>query len=245
MVEAVTLALIQELAAVPRQEQQGLLRLYVFRVSLFVENSFLGTGFGVVAYQLGMVLVAVQFDDVDVLFVRRPADVGEVAVGRVACLQVYCLAGLYVVYPDGYLMAGHACHRIFVRFQGGDAGRGVHLRIIGHHALVHAVEGQVSAFRTPECTFIDTEFVAVYGLSVYDVMQFLVVFLRADSLAGLSLVGDVQVVAGCIGQVTVGLAEIVVGSSLFRDTEHVGNLFLSEVVAEHVVFADLFVAGLS
>ena len=136
----------------------------------FIQDAFLFAGSSLVADQLCMVLVAVQLDDVDVLFIGRPADVGEITVGRVACLQVNDFSGFYLIYAYGHFMAGHARHRIFVRFKSGDAGRGIYLRVIGHHALVHAVEGQIRAFRAPERTFHDAELVAVNRLAVNDVV---------------------------------------------------------------------------
>ena len=117
-----------------------------------------------------MILVTVQFDDINMLFIGRPADIGKITVGRVTCLQVNYFSSLYIVYSYRHLVAGHSCHRIFVRFKSGDAGRGIYLRVIGHHALVHAVEGQIRAFRAPERTFHDAELVAVNRLAVNDVV---------------------------------------------------------------------------
>ena len=52
-----------------------------------------------------------------------------------------------------------------------DALREVHLRIAGHHALVHAIEGQLLSVGAPEGTLFDTELVAVHTLSVNDVLR--------------------------------------------------------------------------
>ena len=170
MVIPVALAPVDELGFVPGQESQGVLRLYVTGMLLFVKHAFLLAGFGIVLHQLCVVLVAVQFDDIDVFLVGRPADVGKVTVGWVTCLQINGFSRLYMIDADGHLVAGHACHRIFVGHEGCDAGGGVHLRIIGHHALVHPVEGQIRAFRAPERTFHDAELVAVNRLAVNDVV---------------------------------------------------------------------------
>ena len=44
----------------------------------------------------------------------------------------------------------------------------VHLRIVGHHALVHTVESEAHAIGAPEETTVDAKLIAVYALSVYN-----------------------------------------------------------------------------
>ena len=63
-------------------------------------------------------------------------------------------------------MACFARHRIFYRRFCGNACVDVNERIVGNHALVHAVESQTLSVGTPECAFIYSEFIAVYALSV-------------------------------------------------------------------------------
>ena len=63
-------------------------------------------------------------------------------------------------------MTCHACHRIFVGLITCRTGEDVYLRIVGHHALVHTIKGQSVAFGAPECTFSDTELIAMHALSV-------------------------------------------------------------------------------
>ena len=63
-------------------------------------------------------------------------------------------------------MARHTSHRVFVGLVGGFAWEDIHLRIVGHHALIHAVEGEALSVRTPEGAFLNTEFVAVDTLSI-------------------------------------------------------------------------------
>lgn len=70
-------------------------------------------------------------------------------------------------------MASHSCHRILVRFEGGDTGSGIHLRVIRYHCFIHAVKSEQVSFRTPECTFINTEFLTVYTLTAYDAFGFI------------------------------------------------------------------------
>ena len=59
-----------------------------------------------------------------------------------------------------------ASHRVFVWFVLGDAWEDVYLRVVGNHALVHAVERQSLSVGAPERAFADAELVAVYALSV-------------------------------------------------------------------------------
>ena len=166
VVETVALTLVNKFTFVPRQEYQRMLRFYVFRVLFFIQYSFSFTCGSLIAYKLGMILVTVQFDDINMLLIGRPANVGKITVGRVTGLQVNYFSSLYIVYSYRHFVAGHSCHRIFVRLKSRDTGRCIYQRIVCDHALVHAIESQIASFRAPECTFINTEFVTVYSLSV-------------------------------------------------------------------------------
>ena len=244
MVIPVALAPVDELGFVPGQESQGVLRLYVTGMLLFVKHAFLLAGFGIVLHQLCVVLVAVQFDDIDVFLVGRPADVGKVTVGWVTCLQVNGFSRLYMIDADGHLMAGHACHRIFVGHEGCDAGGSVHLRIIGHHALVHPVKSQIRSFRTPECAFHDTELVAVNRLTIDNVVIcfFFTRYVRAYRSREVSLVGDIQMVARRISKIAVLSTEVKVCGVCFLDAEHIVQLLLDKVVKEDIAFTFFFIS---
>ena len=171
VVEAVALAEVEEEAAVPRQEGEGVLGLDVLLVALLEQHAFTLARGGVVAHQLGMVLVAVQLNDIDLRALGVPADVCQVAVGGVARLEPDGLACCGIEDAHGDDVARHAGHGVFVGHDGGDAGRKVGLRIVGDHALVHAVEGQQAAAGVPEGAALDAEFVAVDGLSADDALR--------------------------------------------------------------------------
>ena len=118
-------------------------------------------------------------------------------------------------------MACHACHRIFVRFESCYTCGSVYLRIVCHHALIHAVESKIFSFRTPECTFVNTEFITVYSLSVNDVVNivattcgFLNVDVRINQPVSNLLGSYMQIVAHCICHSHAFLAEINICSSL-------------------------------
>ena len=78
MVVAVALALHDELAAVPRQELDGVHRLDVFVAGFAIQFSNAFARRGVVRHQTAVVLVAIQLEHVDGLGIRTPRDVGEV-----------------------------------------------------------------------------------------------------------------------------------------------------------------------
>ena len=210
VVVSVALALEDELVFVPWQEKNRVLRFHILRMLFFVEHTFLFAGLGIVFHQLGMVLVTVQFEHVDALFVRTPAHVGEVSIGRITCLQVDSFLGSRIVDTYGYLMAGHACHRVLVRFQGSDASRCIYLRIVGHHALVHAVESHQVALRTPEDTSVDAEFIAVNALTTEYAFRFVSYLMSVH----------IEVVADGIGDM-----------SAYRVQVHIGIRFLRQVIA--------------
>ena len=164
VVIAVALAEIEEFVLIPGEEGEGMLRLDVLFVPLLKEHSLTIACGGIVAHQLGMVLVAVQLDDIDFRSVGVPADVGEVAVGGITRLE-----------PDGFFcygvedahrdhVAGHACHRVFVRDDGGYAGGEVGLRVVRDHAFVHTIEGQQASVGVPESArFVEKECVFFGG----------------------------------------------------------------------------------
>ena len=168
VVIAVFLALHDKLAAIPGQKDDGVLRLDIFVGGLTIEFCDLLARCSMVADEAAIVLSAVQLLHIDCLSIRTPGDVREIAVCRIACLQIDCLFGLQVIDAYSHLMTRHACHRIFVGLIGGAAWEDIHLWIVGHHALVHAVEGQPLSVGTPEETFHDAKLIAVYGLSIHN-----------------------------------------------------------------------------
>ena len=101
------------------------------------------------------------------LAVGCPCYVGEIAVGGFPCLQIHGFLGVQVIHPHGYLMAGLSCHGVFVGFGLCHAVEDIHLRIVCHHALVHAIECHLFSIRTPEDAFLYTELVAVHHLAIH------------------------------------------------------------------------------
>ena len=168
VVKAVFLTLHDEFGIIPGQELDGMQRLHVFVAGLTIKLCKLLTRRGIVGYQPAVILGSVQLKHIDGLAVRAPGDVREIAIGGIACLQIYRLAGGDVIDTNCHLVARHACHRVFVRLICSLPGEDVHLRIVCHHALIHPIESQTHAIRTPERAFIDTELITVYGLSIDD-----------------------------------------------------------------------------
>ena len=65
-------------------------------------------------------------------------------------------------------MTRHPCHWVFVGLTGRFAREDVDLGIVGHHALVHAVESQPLSIGTPEGAFLNAKLIAVDTLAVDD-----------------------------------------------------------------------------
>ena len=154
-------------------------RLYILLIGLAIELASLLASLCAVGCQATVVLVAVQLKHIDGLAVWTPCDVGEIAVCWVASLQIDGLAGHAVEHAHSYLVRCLACHRILVWCRLGAAGlclrmievinlRDIHLWIICHHALVHAIEGEQFAVRAPEGTLADAELIAVNTLTIND-----------------------------------------------------------------------------
>ena len=70
-----------------------------------------------------------------------------------------------VPHAHRHLVALHAGHRVLDVAHLGLAGFGVDEGVVHHHALVHAVEGQLRLLGRPEETAVDAELVAVHALA--------------------------------------------------------------------------------
>ena len=88
MVVAVFLALVDKLSMIPRQEQDGLLRLHIFGMRFFDKRGHQFAGLAVVSAKFCMILVTVQLYEIKTLSVGCPTDIGEITVGRIAGIQV-------------------------------------------------------------------------------------------------------------------------------------------------------------
>ena len=117
-----------------------------------------------------MVLVAVQFNHVYFPVIRAPGNVREITVGGISCLQPYRLACGWRKDTHRHFVHFFSSHRIFARISGGYACRDIHLRIVGHHILVHPIESELFPVRTPECSFGNAELVTMYGFSIHQVV---------------------------------------------------------------------------
>ena len=67
-------------------------------------------------------------------------------------------------------MRGAAGHRVLDVLDRCDGRAGVHERVILHHALVHAVEGDVVAVRGDVLAFVDAPLAAVHRFAEHDVL---------------------------------------------------------------------------
>ena len=197
VVEPIALALVDEFGVVPWQEQQSVHWFHVLGMVFFIDYGLFGSCGRIVAHQFRVVLVAVQFNHVHFAAVGAPRDVGEVAVSRVAGLQPHGFARSGAEYAHRDFVHGFSCHRVFVGIRGGNACRDVHLRIVGHHALVHAVESQLLSVGTPEGALCDAELVAVHGFAIHQV----VAAVGGDGHVLPVCRGDVQVMLPHVGQI--------------------------------------------
>ena len=65
-------------------------------------------------------------------------------------------------------MTCFACHRVFVGLALCYSTENVHLRIVSHHALIHAIECQFLSIGCPKHTFVYAKLVTVYALTIDD-----------------------------------------------------------------------------
>ena len=114
VVVAILARLINESGGIPRKELNRVERLEILAVVLLEERTEQLARCSVVSVEMTVVLVAIHFDEIDRLGIGTPSDIGEIAVGRVACFQIDGLARLYVVDAYAHLMTGLACHWVWV-----------------------------------------------------------------------------------------------------------------------------------
>ena len=169
MIPSVAAALHDGLRCIPRQELQPVHRLHILVVTLLQDLFLQLTCLGIVCHQSHVVLVAIQFKDVEQFAVGRPGEVGMVVVGFSYQFHPSGFLRLHVVDAHFHLVTGLTGHRVFVHCDSSNALRDIHLGISGHHALVHAVEGQLLSVGTPEGALRYAELVAMHALSVDDV----------------------------------------------------------------------------
>ena len=104
MIVAVALALHDELVCVPWQKLYGMQGFYVFVAGLSQQLCLFSSRCRIVADQTAVVLIAVQFEHINVLAVWTPCYVGEITVCRVTCLQVDGRLCIQVINTNGHLV---------------------------------------------------------------------------------------------------------------------------------------------
>lgn len=197
-----------------------MLRLHVFGMPFLQQHLQQHARLRVVSAELGAILVAVQLYQEEAFPVRRPREVGEVAVGRVSGVQIDRLMGGRVVDAHLHPVTGHARHGIADGVQFAHPCGDVYQRIFRHHPFVHAVEGEEVAGRTPEGAFRDAELVAVHALSAD----------HAERFVGDPAAVYVEVVLHGIGQVKAFRAQVVVGGGFFGQVVSAGQLTGAPVI---------------
>ena len=116
---AILLAPIDKTLGVPRNEGDGVQWLGVAVVVFAVERSGFLARSGAVGVEARVGLVAIDLDEIKCGAIGAPGYVGEIAVGGVAKVEVYSLAGGHVHYAHGHFVRSHSRHRIFVGLIGG------------------------------------------------------------------------------------------------------------------------------
>ena len=232
VIVAVALGLPDELVGVVGQEVGGTLGLHILVVAVLEDGLDIVARDGVVFVELQVVLLAVEDADVDAFVVGVPGDGGEVLLGGFAGLDYDLLARGDVVDVQRHLVARHARHGVFDGVGGGDTLGDVDERIVGHHALVHAVVGEELAVGRPEDAAVDGELIAVHALTGHHALRVV------GDLDLLVAFGHIQVVFDGIGHVQGGLADILVGSARGKGGDGVDASLLDV----HLVEVDAVVA---
>ena len=122
VVVTVFACLIEELRVIPRQELDGMKGFEVFVIIFREEGAEFLTCQCIVFIKGTMILVTIQFDEVEFLTIGSPCDVGEITVCRVTCIQIDGLVCLWIEDAHIDLMRCLSCHGIRVGRGGGNAG---------------------------------------------------------------------------------------------------------------------------
>ena len=133
------------------QENHAVAGLYITAVALLNKHFHFIAGLQIVTDELGVVLLAVEVRNVEVLLIGRESHISEeLAVVEVGVdVVVNGLAGLnglgHIENADLDLVGGAARHGVFYVLHRSDGRGGVHQRIVIHHTFIHAVESDVIA----------------------------------------------------------------------------------------------------
>ena len=201
-------------------------RLHILIVFVFEDGLDVIARGGVVFVEFQVILTAVQDADVDAFVVGVPGDGGEVLLSGFARLNDDFFSRLHVVDVQRHLMTRHAGHRVFDGLGRGDALCDVDQRIVGHHAFIHGVIGQLAAVGRPKDAAIDGELVAVNTLTGDHA------FGVVGDLYLLVAIGHIKVVLDGIGDTHGRLTDGVVFSILWQRRYRCDALFLQVKAVE-------------
>ena len=169
MVVSVFLTLQDKMVFIPRNERYGVRGMHILVARLGVECGRFITRGRVVGIKRVVILRPIQFDKINKLAVGSPSDVGEIPIRGVARIEVDCFSCVQVVHSNSHKVRFLASHGIVNGSFCGNTGVNVHQRVVGHHGLVHSVEGQLLSVVAPERSFVNTKLIAVHALSVNNV----------------------------------------------------------------------------
>ena len=96
----------------------------------------------------------------------------------------------------------------------------VHLRIVGHHALVHTVKSEAHAIGAPEEATMDTKLITVHALSVHNLAR--------------TIGGNLHVILLSISKAHVELIAIDIGCMTRRCIETAGLILTCTTLAPHL-----------
>lgn len=209
---------VEEDVCASLDEIQRVQRFHPGLVVLREEGAHIVAVAGPVLVQLQVVLAAVQNLGKDVLGIRAPGDVGDIALrGEIVHLEVGGVARGKVVYAHGHFFGVHPVHGILDLPELSGAGLDVQEREPANLVLVFAVEGHGRAVRAHVPAIVDAELVAAHRFSIdqvgavgggyhevevlLEVLGIEAAFLLVEGISALGMTG------GLVGDGAVGLKE--------------------------------------
>ena len=148
-------------------EADGVLGLYPGGIALREYGAHKTAITGPVLVKVHMVLAAVHNLGVDVLAVRAPGDVGDIAFLReISNVQPYGFFADNVKNTYGNVLRGHSVHGIIDFLEAAGAGFYVQKRELCDLSLVLAVEGHFCRIRRHKPAGVDAKLVAAYSLAI-------------------------------------------------------------------------------
>ena len=148
--------------------------LYPFFILFFKQGFDKGTRMRIIFVEPHMILVAVDFCQINIIFIRSPSQIGSIMIlsRLVKKLHINGFMCMNVKYPHSRLFTSPAIHCVFNHFQFSRRYAYIHQGIIIHSRFIFLIKSEIISFGRPKSTFGNTKFTTSNRLSAHNVFVF-------------------------------------------------------------------------